>query len=196
MKKDTVMTYADVLRPSLEREARIYDITLVAGGSLLIALLSQIRIPLPFTPVPITGQTLGVLLAGAMLGRIRGTFTVVVYLGQGAAGLPFFAGGAAGLTHLMGPTGGYLFGFIGGAYVTGILAEKGWDRKPGTTVVAMILGNVAIFAVGLTWLGLYTRSYDVFSLGLFPFIPGDIIKIGLAAVLLPYGWKWLDRPNA
>ncbi|MFQ6615281.1 MAG: biotin transporter BioY [Fidelibacterota bacterium] len=187
------MTYADVLRPSLRSQARIYDVTLVAGGSLFIALLSQIRIPLPYTPVPITGQTFGVLLAGAMLGRVRGTFSVLAYLGQGAVGLPFFAGGASGLAHLLGPTGGYLVGFVGGAYLTGFLAERGWDRKPGTTVLAMVLGNLTIFAAGLAWLGLYTRSLDVFAVGLLPFIPGDIVKIGLASVLLPYGWKWLDR---
>lgn len=187
------MTYADVFRPSLRAQARVYDIALVAGGSLFIALVSQIRISLPFTPVPITGQTLGVLLAGAMLGRIRGSFSVLAYLGQGAAGLPFFAGGVSGLAHLFGPTGGYLFGFVGGAYLTGLLAEWGWDRKPGTTILAMFMGNLAIFAVGLPWLAVYTGSPHVLALGLFPFIPGDIIKIGLAAVLLPHGWRWLDR---
>ena len=188
-----MITYADVLRPSIKKQVLLYDITLVAGGSLFIALLSQISFHLPFTPVPITGQTLGVLLTGALLGRNRGALAVLAYLSEGIAGLPVFAGGAAGLPYVLGPTGGYLFGFIGGAYITGLLAEKGWDRKIGTTILAMMLGSFIIFAVGLLWLAVYSGFDRVLAVGLFPFIPGDIIKIALAAVLLPSGWKLIGK---
>lgn len=188
-----MITYADVLRPSIKKQALLYDITLVAGGSLFIALLSQISFHLPFTPVPITGQTLGVLLTGALLGRNRGALAVLAYLSEGIAGLPVFAGGAAGLPHVLGPTGGYLLGFIGGAYITGLMAEKGWDRKIGTTILAMTFGSFIIFAVGLPCLAVYSGFDRVLAVGLFPFIPGDIIKIALAAVLLPSGWKLIGK---
>ena len=187
------MTYADVLRPSVKKQALLYDVLLIAGGSLFIALLSQIKIPLPFTPVPVTGQTFGVLLTGALLGRNRGALAVLAYLSEGIAGLPVFAGGGAGILHLLGPTGGYLFGFIGAAYMVGLLAEKGWDRKTGSTILMMTLGSFIIFAAGLTWLVFYSGSDRLLMMGLFPFIPGDIIKIVLAAVLLPSGWKLIGR---
>jgi len=187
------MTYADILRPSEKKQALLYDVLLVAGGTLFIALLSQIKIPLPFSPVPITGQTFGVLLAGALLGRIRGAVTILVYLGEGLAGLPVFAGGGAGILHLFGPTGGYLVGFIGAAYTVGFLTEKGWDRKIGTTVLAMTFGSLIIFVVGLSWLAIYSGTNRLLAIGLFPFIPGDIIKIVLAAILLPSGWKLIGR---
>lgn len=187
------MTYADVLRPPLRKQALVYDVSMIVGGSLFIALLSQIKISLPFTPVPITGQTMGVLLAGALLGRYRGTLAILAYLSEGIAGLPVFAGGGFGLAHLLGPTGGYLLGFIPGAYITGVLAEKGWDRKTGTTILAMILGNLAILTLGLSWLAVFTGADRVLELGLIPFIPGDILKTGLAAVLLPSGWKLLKN---
>ncbi|MEE9167714.1 MAG: biotin transporter BioY [Candidatus Neomarinimicrobiota bacterium] len=190
------MIYADVLRPSVRGRSIVYDVTLVVGGSLFIALLSQIKISLPFTPVPITGQTLGVLLTGAMLGRTRGVAAIVVYLCEGLVGLPVFAGGAFGFTHMLGPTGGYLFGFIPGAFITGLLAEKGWDRKTGTTILAMVLGNLAILSVGLFWLAPFTGIDRLLELGFLPFIPGEIVKIGLAAVLLPSGWKLIGKDSS
>ncbi|MBD3274481.1 MAG: biotin transporter BioY, partial [Candidatus Marinimicrobia bacterium] len=113
------MTYADALRPTVKKYALLYDISLVLGGSLFIALLAQLAVHLPFSPVPITGQTLGVLLAGALLGKIRGTMTVLAYLTEGVSGLPVFAGATAGPAVLLGPTGGYLIGFIFAAYLTG-----------------------------------------------------------------------------
>ena len=189
------MVLADVLRPGFARPNAVstlaYDLTLIAAGSLVIALSAQVAIPLPFSPVPVTGQTFGVLLVASLLGRVRGTAAVLAYLAEGAAGLPVFAGAAAGPAKLLGPTGGYLAGFALGAYVCGWLAERGWDRAPLRTTASMILGNIAIFALALPWLARFVGASNVWALGFWPFLPGDIVKIGLAAALLPLGWKAL-----
>jgi biotin transport system substrate-specific component len=203
------MVLADLIRPgfagpsasgaataSSSRVASLaYDLLLVVAGSLLIALSAQVAFPLPFSPVPVTGQTFGVLFVASLLGRVRGTAAVLAYLAEGAAGLPVFAGAAAGPAKLLGPTGGYLAGFVLGAYVCGALAERGWDRTPLKTTVSMIAGNVAIFALALPWLARFVGPSNVWALGFWPFIPGDVVKIGLAAALLPLGWKALDRKS-
>ncbi len=188
-----MMTYADILRPVTRRHALAYDVSVVMAGSLFIALCAQWAVPLPFSPVPVTGQTLAVLLVGALLGSRRGSLSVLAYLGQGVVGLPVFAGGAAGAARLAGPTGGYLLGFVAAAWVVGMLAEQGWDRRGGTTLLAMLLGNAAIYACGLPWLAHFVGIDRVLALGLLPFIPGDLWKLLLATLLLPWGWKLLDR---
>lgn len=185
------VTYADILRPDTKRIARFYDVALIVGGSLVVGLSAQIALPLAFSPVPITGQTLAVLLVGALMGRVRGGVVMLLYLAEGVAGLPVFAGGGAGAAHLLGPTGGYLVGFVAAATVTGYLAERGWDRRFGTTLAAMLLGTVAIYAVGLTWLGLFTGTENLLAMGLYPFVPGAIVKIIVAAALVPQGWGLL-----
>jgi biotin transporter BioY len=183
-------TVADLLRPCEKRLAGFYDIVLIVGGSLLIGLCAQIKF-FPFGPVPVTGQTFAVLMTGALLGSRRGSLAVLAYIAQGLAGLPVFAV-ASGPLALLGPTGGYLVGFAAAAYVTGLLAEKGWDRRIGTTVLAMTLGNVVIYAFGLLWLcRLIGVKTTILKTGLYPFIPGDLLKIALAAALLPSGWKLL-----
>ncbi len=174
----------------------LFDLTLTLVGSALIALSARVAIPLPFSPVPVTGQTFAVLLVGAALGRWRGAAAVIAYVAEGAAGLPVFAGASAGPAALLGPTGGYLFGFVPGAWLCGYLAERGWDRRIGTTIASMLLGNVAIFAVALPWLARYVGGSNVWSLGFWPFVPGDVVKIGLAAAALPLAWKWLGREAA
>ena len=186
----TNATVADVLRPCRIWRAGFYDIALIIGGSLIIALSAQVAIPL--WPVPVTGQTFAVLMIAAMLGCKRGCFAVLAYITEGAAGLPVFAHGRAGFAVLSGPTAGYLAGFIAAACIVGLLAEKGWDRRIGTTVLAMVLGNIAIYAFGLLWLCCLTGiNRTVLTAGLYPFIPGDVLKIALAAILLPSGWKLL-----
>lgn len=187
------MTYADVLRPSTRRYALLYDATLVIAGSLLVALLAQFAVPLPFSPVPVTGQTLAVLMVGMLLGSRRGSLALLTYLAEGAMGLPVLAGGAAGLARLTGPTGGYLIGFVAAASLVGWLAERGWDRRPGTTLLAMLLGNAVIYVCGLPWLAHFVGVERVLSLGLLPFLPGDLGKALLAMALLPWGWQLLDR---
>lgn len=187
------MTYADVLRPSTRRYALLYDATLVIAGSLLVALLAQFAVPLPFSPVPVTGQTLAVLMVGMLLGSRRGSLALLTYLAEGAMGLPVLAGGAAGLARLTGPTGGYLIGFVAAAFLVGWLAERGWDRRPETTLLAMLLGNAVIYVCGLPWLAHFVGAERVWSLGLLPFLPGDLGKALLATALLPWGWRLLDR---
>jgi len=183
-------TVADLLRPCGKRYAIFYDIALIIGGSLLIGLCAQLAILLPFSPVPVTGQTFAVLMIGALLGARRGCLTVLAYIIEGAGGLPVFALGRGGFAVLLGPTGGYLVGFVAAAYITGLLAERGWDRRAGTTVLAMIFGNAAIYAFGLLWLCcLMGVRWSVLIAGLYPFVVGDLLKIVLAAVLLPTGWK-------
>ncbi|MGB2808482.1 MAG: biotin transporter BioY [Sedimentisphaerales bacterium] len=193
----TNVTVAGLLRPCEKKLAAIYDIALVVGGSLLIALCAQMAIG---WPIPVTGQTFAVLMIGALLGARRASLSVLVYIMEGAAGLPVFAHGRSGFAVLLGPTGGYLVGFVVAAYVVGLLAEKGWDRRIGTTVLAMIFGNLVIYAFGLLWLccmifliNLQVGSSRVLVEGLYRFIPGDLLKIALAAVLLPTGWKLLER---
>lgn len=189
----TYATYADLLRPAGRSKALAYDAALVLAGSLFIALSAQLALRLPFSSVPITGQTLAVLLTGALLGSRRGALSALAYLGEGLAGLPVFAGGAGGAAPLLGPTGGYLAGFVAAAYVTGWLAERGWYRRAGTVVLAMLLGNVLLYAPGLAWLARFVGADKALALGLYPFIAGDLLKIALAASLLPLGWKLLRK---
>lgn len=191
----TYATYADLLRPAGRSKALTYDAALVLAGSLFIALSAQFALPLPFSPVPITGQTLAVLLTGAMLGSRRGALSALAYLGEGLAGLPVFAGGAAGAAHLVGPTGGYLAGFVAAAYVTGALAERGWDRRAGTVVLAMLLGNLVLYGPGLAWLARFAGMDKALALGLYPFLVGDLLKILVAASMLPLGWKLVRKAH-
>jgi len=174
-------TYADILRPRARRLAWLYDLTLVLGGSLLVALSAQVAFPLPFSPVPVTAQTLAVLLVGALLGGVRGGVSLLLYLGQGVAGLPVFAAGGAGVAYFLGPTGGYLLGFVAGATLTGLLAERGWDRRIATTLMAMLLGIAAIYATGLAWLALFAVTDNVLAAGLYPFMPGAAPAAGVEA---------------
>lgn len=186
------MTIAQALLPATWRTSPArrlaVEILLIIGGSLVVALSARVRIDLPFTPIPITGQTFAVLLIGAALGARRGALSLAAYLVEGAAGLPMFAGGTCCLHVLAGPTGGYLLSYPLAAGVTGWLAERGWDRKPVTTALAMLAGNVVIYLVGLSWLALFVGG-NVFVAGLLPFIPGDIVKLILATVALPAAWR-------
>lgn len=187
---------ADVTMPRSWRanaNARLLaSAALVVVGSVLTALAAQVSIPLPFTPVPITGQTFAVLLVGAALGSRRGAASMALYLAEGLAGLPVFAGGKAGLAVLLGPTGGYLIGFIAAAFVTGWFAERGWDRRPLTTALAMVLGNVVIYLFGVSWLSVFVGVAKAPLLGMIPFLPGDLLKIVLATIALPGAW-WILR---
>ncbi|MBE9179600.1 biotin transporter BioY [Oculatella sp. LEGE 06141] len=191
----TRATYADVFRPTEGRYLWLYDLLLILGGSLLIGLSAQVAIPLPFSPVPITGQTFAVLLAGALLGSRRGSLCVLTYLAEGLAGLPVFVG-TGGIGHFLGPTGGYLIGFVVAAYAVGQLAERGWDKRFITSLLAMLLGNVVIYTVGLLWLSRFVGAERVLTLGLYPFVIGDLLKIALATGLLPIGWKVLNSKHS
>lgn len=189
----TYTTYADLYRPQTRSRSLVYNILLVIGGSLLVAASAQVAIPVPFSPVPITGQTFGVLLVAALLGSRRGALAMVAYIAEGTMGLPVFAAGKAGLMHLAGPTGGYLVGFVAAAWVVGYLSEIGFDRKVWTTLVAMTVGNAVLFLFGVLWLGMYVGMERALPLGLYPFLIGSVIKTGLAAALLPLGWKLIGK---
>jgi biotin transporter BioY len=188
------VTVADVFRPCEKKLAWLYDATLIVGGSFLIGLCAHLAIPIG--PVPITAQTFAVLMIGALFGNRRGSLCVLMYIVEGLAGLPVFALGRSGFAVLLSPTGGYLAGFVAAAYVTGLLAQSRWDRRFTTTVLAMTLGSIVMYAFGLSWLCcLMGFSGTVLSVGLYPFIVGDILKIVLAAVVLPAGWKLLEMLN-
>jgi biotin transport system substrate-specific component len=185
------------------------DIALIVGFSLLVTVFAQIAIRLPFTPVPITGQTLAVLLTGGALGANRGAASLALYLLMGTVGLPFFAPSGAALEgeliHFIFPwegtgaafwtlaSGGYVVGFVAAAYVVGRLAERGWERGWSVTV-AMLLGNVLIYVPGLLWLAYKIDSFDnALVFGLYPFIVGDLIKLYIAAIALPGAWALIGR---
>ncbi len=167
------------------------DALLVVTGVVVVALSAQIVIPLPFTPVPITGQTFGVLLAAAALGPARAVTSMALYLLLGMAGLPIFQHASAGLTYALGTTGGYLIGFIAAAWLVGSLARRGLDRRPGGTALAFVAGSLVIYAFGVPWLAftLDVALPDAVRLGVLPFLLGDAIKAILAAGLLPLAWK-------
>jgi biotin transport system substrate-specific component len=187
---------AITLRQATFRRTGVWvDVALVAGGALLTAAAAQISIPLPFTPVPITGQTFAVLLVGAALGPWHGASSLALYVLIGGLGLPFYAAGTGGWEHISGATGGYLLSYPIAAWVTGALATRGWDKKIGSSIGAMLTGNVIIYAFGLPWLSsvLNLSLQKTLELGLYPFIPGDTLKLYLAALAFPGAWKLLDR---
>jgi biotin transport system substrate-specific component len=176
----------DALWPSA---AAAREVALVAAGVLLLALSAQLAVPLPFTPVPLTGQPFAVLLLGALYGPRRGAATVTAYLLTGALGMPVFAAGASGVARFAGPTGGYLAGHVLAAFVVGWLAERGWDRRRWTTAVAMLAGTVVIYAMGALWLSRFVGWPNVLAAGVTPFLAGDAVKILLASALLPAAWR-------
>ncbi|MDQ1707311.1 MAG: biotin transport system substrate-specific component [Pyrinomonadaceae bacterium] len=169
------------------------SVSLVVAFSLLTALAAQIVIPTG--PIPITGSTFAVLLTGALLGSRLGAMAMIVYLVEGVCGLPFFSLGLSGPAHLMGPTGGYLVAYPAAAFITGAFAENGWDKRFLSAALAMAVGSLVILAAGLAWFSVLTHTSlpVAFQLSVLKFIPGDIIKILLAAAVLPSGWALLKR---
>jgi len=159
----------------------------IASAALLTALCSQVSIP--WVPVPFTLQTFAVLLTAFALGSRRGALAQVAYIGAGACGLPVFAGWAGGATHLFGPTGGYLVGFVAASWIVGRLAEKGWDRKFALSLAAMAIGNLTIYAFGVTWLSVYVGLGSAAVNGMAVFLLGDAIKVLAASAALPAAWK-------
>ncbi len=192
-------TLIDYLVPPQESRSinLLKDGLLVIGFSLFLALCAQISFHLSFTPVPITLQTLGVLLTGAALGSRRGGLAMLSYLAEGALGLPVFAGGTGGFIHLIGFTGGYLWSYPLAAFVTGLLCERHLDQRFLTSALAMLPGSLIIYVIGVPWLavvgmptkqGITHNLYAAFLGGMVPFIPGDLLKLVLAALLLPIAW--------
>ena len=177
----------DSLMKSSAEKGALTKAALVVFGSLLLAVSAQFKIPL--YPVPITGQTLVVLLIGMTFGARLGGITMAAYLFEGALGLPVFAGGASGIATLMGPTGGYLFGFLLASVAMGYLAERGMGRTAVSTVAAMIIGNCVIYVCGALWLANFIGFGQAIAAGVLPFLYGDILKLIIAAVLMPLAWR-------
>ncbi|UGQ09759.1 biotin transporter BioY [Yinghuangia sp. ASG 101] len=183
---------ADLVPARAFRGARARDAALVVGAAGFVGLAAQLSVPVPGSPVPVTGQTFAVLLAGTALGAWRGLAAMALYLAAGAAGTPWFAEGSSGTGM---PTFGYLIGFLAAAALAGALARRGADRSPLRTAAVMVLGNAVIYAAGLAYLahdlgiGL-SRAYEI---GMRDYLFGDALKIALAMGLLPAAWKLADR---
>jgi biotin transport system substrate-specific component len=167
-------------------------VLLILGGAGFVALAAQVSISLPFTPVPITGQTFAVVLVGASLLAVA---SLGVYIFVGALGAPVYAEQTHGWDVLTGPTGGYIVGFVLAAALTGFLARERWDRRFSSAVAAMLSGNVVIYLVGLPWLAakIDTGLEDTLEAGLYPFVVGDLLKLYLAGALLPAAWALVRR---
>ncbi len=195
MNPNSTDTYRTLLDVFWRDRTFLRIVVLMIAGSLLLTLSAKIKVP--FYPVPMTMQTLAVMLIGFIYGWRMAAATVLFYLAQGALGLPVFAGTpekGIGLGYMMGPTGGYLLGFVLAAMLCGWLAEQGWDRSPGRLVAAMILANGVIYLLGLGWLGgVVGWDKPVLAWGMIPFLYGDLLKIVLGAGLLTAGWRLLDR---
>ncbi len=159
-----------------------HNVIATFAGSVIIALLAQITIPLSFTPVPITGQTFGVALISLLWGKWRGLAAVAVYLTMGFSGLPVFAFGGSGIS--LGPTSGYLLGMLVAAYIMGGLADRGWTKKIGSTWLAAFFGSCVTFSCGLLVLSLYVPNDTLLMAGVLPFIPGDIVKTLLVCFIV------------
>jgi biotin transport system substrate-specific component len=192
----TTQTATGLTRLPAGAARAVRDLAPVVGASLLAGLAAQIAIPLPFTPVPLTLQTLVVILASAALGARRGTLAMLLYLAQGAAGLPVFAGGRAGVAHLLGPTGGYLAGFLAAAAVAGALAEAGWMQRPLRAAAAVLAAEACIFVPGMLWLGAWTGAPRAAALGLVPFLPGEALKAAACLAALGTGFFSAAGPRA
>lgn len=184
------LTLADVAMP---RAGWIVNTLLVVAASLVTAAAAQVEIRLPWTPVPVTGQTFAVLLCGAVLGARRAFLAQMLYLAEGGMGLPVFSGGAAGFAYMVGPTGGYLMAFPFAAAVTGALAERGWDKHFVTMFAAMLLGSAVIFALGLAQLSRFVPAEQLLGAGLLPFVPGDLVKSSLSALAFPATWSLVNK---
>jgi len=166
------------------------DLILIVIGALLVGIFAQVKIPLPFTPVPLTGQTFAVLLVAAALGSKRGAASMAFYVALGAIGLPIFAGGASGMAYFSGATLGYLIGFVLAAFVVGLLAERGLERSVRTSIIPFLVGTVIIYACGVLWLALILDSVGkALAAGFVPFVIGDVIKLIAAALALPAAWR-------
>ena len=177
----------------ISRRSLLLDVVLVLGFACLTAACAQVSFWIG--PVPVSGQTFGVLLAGAFLGSQRGALSQLSYLAIGATGTPYWfaLGGPPGIARLIGPTGGFLIGFVAVAFVVGWLMEKSWDRKIWTSIIAMLIGSITLYIFGLSWLANFVPQSSLLQAGLYPFIIGDLIKLIMAALVIRGGWVLLQQ---
>ena len=183
-------TLADTLWQAEGSYRFVRSAILAIAGSILLALSAKILVP--FWPVQMSMQTFAVLVIGAAYGPRLAGATVALYLAEGAIGLPVFGLGA-GLAYMAGPTGGYLVGFFFAAVVVGFLAERGFDRRWSTALIAFLIGNAVIFAFGIAWLSVLIGFERAIAGGLVPFLPAEALKIALAMAVLPLAWKAIGK---
>jgi len=182
---------ADLVPTRLFRGTLARDAALVGGAALLTALAAQISVPVPGSPVPITGQTLAVVLTAAALGPGRGLLGQALYLLLGAVGLPFYSEASGGVEVIAGATGGYLLGFLPAAYLIGLAAQHGQDRKVLRALPLFVAGQAVVFAIGVPWLAVMADLTPAQALeaGFYPFIVGGLVKAAIAGLLLPAAWR-------
>lgn len=198
MTATTTVTVQPVLADLLPK-VRARTVVLVVAGALFTAAASQVRIPLGFTPVPINLATFAAVLTGGALGMRRGVASMGLYLVLGMVGLPFFAEASGGWTHFSGATGGYLLAYPAMAAIVGFAAERGRDRRVGPFIFAVALANLAVYVLGASWLAhvvevpLLGADPSAFSMGIRPFLAGDILKMLAAGLLLPATWKLIGE---
>ncbi|MSO92934.1 MAG: biotin transporter BioY [Rhodospirillales bacterium] len=188
------VTLASALWPAGEGTKLFRLAALAVAGSLLLTLSAKVQVP--FYPVPMTMQSFAVLVIGMAYGWRLGAATVLLYLAEGAAGLPVFAGTpekGIGIPYMMGPTGGYLLGFLVAAAAVGWLAERGWDRNVPLAVSAMVIGTVLLFIPGVAWLAVLFGFSKAIDVGVTPFILASVVKLALAAAVMPLAWTLLGR---
>jgi biotin transport system substrate-specific component len=188
------LTLAEVALPAAMQKFGVQLVALFLGT---VALTVAAKVQIPFYPVPMTFQSMVAVLIGAWFGPRLGGATLLAYLAEGAVGLPVFAGTpekGIGLAYMMGPTGGYLLGFLVAAVAVGWLARRGWDRSVPTMALAMLVGNVAIYGFGLLWLGqLLGWDKPILEWGFWPFVWGDLFELALAALIAPMVWRLVSR---
>lgn len=192
-------THSNTISAVVLPRRAVATLALMMGFAILTALAAQIRIVLPGTPVPITGQTFAVLITGAVLGSWAGAGSQMIYVTLGLVGLPVYAGGNGGFEYATGATLGYLVGFIAAAWVIGRLSERGQDRNVWSAIPAFLTGNAVIYLFGVTWLWWSVEAISTMQeaivAGFVPFVVGDLLKIALAGVLLPLAWRLVRRTH-
>jgi len=186
------LTLVETILPRVENKVLILirDFVLVLGFTVLTAISAKLKIEIG--PVPITMQTLAVLLSGALLGSKKGVASQITYLLGGLAGIPWFSRGG-GIQYLLSPTFGYIIGFVFASYLVGFLSERGLDKKIETSFLAMLAGNIVLYIPGLLWLVKFVGTSKILSIGFYPFLLGDLFKIILAGLFLPLGWQLIKR---
>jgi biotin transport system substrate-specific component len=187
------MSIPATLQRSVIRGRVAADIALIVGATAIIAIAAQIAITMPFSPVPMTLQPLAVLFVGAALGARRGAAAAVLYLLEGAAGLPVFAQAHGGAIWLAGPTAGYLLSYPFAAFVAGWFSERGWGNTIVRAVSGMLVALAVVYAGGWSWLAQFVGPEKAFVMGIAPFVVADVVKVAIGAALLPYAERLLAR---
>ena len=189
MKQNTLIS--NIVNFETKEKETLKNILLVLGGVAFLSLMSQVIIPLPFTPVPISLGTFGVTLMALLYGRKLGTATILSYVAAGSLGAPIFAGFKSG--SLFSPTGGYILGYIAAALILGFLSDKGIAKSYVKTFLSLLLASAVILVLGALVLILFVPSKNVFMIGVLPFIPGDMLKVVAATLLFPRLWKFIKK---